>query len=71
MSNGFKKFAYRNLERNDGYDQFLNVENLAHSVAKSKQYIRTQSCIMQCANFCDLNRFHSDLKGAYLLEYRI
>ena len=36
VPNGFKKFAYRNLERDDRHDQFLNDENLAHSAAKSK-----------------------------------
>lgn len=46
VPNGFKKFAYRNLERDDRHDQFLNDENLAHSAVKSKQYIRTQSCVI-------------------------
>ena len=52
MPNGFKEFAYRNLERDDRHDQFLNVENLARSVAKSKQYIRTRSRVI-----CDVLTF--------------
>lgn len=41
ISNGFKELVNRNLERDDRHDQFLTGANLAHSAAKSKQYICT------------------------------
>lgn len=49
MPNGFKEFAYRNLERDDRHDQFLNDENLAHSEPKEKHYIRTRGYLLSIA----------------------